>query len=149
MTKPAAIRQSAASAPPGDFSPDSPLSLDEAASILLRGLVKAATLRAAAANGDLAVERLGRRIIVTPAAIDAWRELCRDREKARASICGRQSERPAPSFLPPDGSSATADVILARDSALKTIEKLKSDLRATSPKSTNRRAASVHYLKSP
>lgn len=131
-----------------EFDPDTPFSLDEAAEVLLRGLVKASTLRAAAERGELAIERLGRRIIVTPAAIDAWRDLCRDREKARAFICAPQSAKPAPSSLPRDGSSATTDVILARDSALKTIEKLKSDLRITSRKSTSRRAASVHYLKS-
>jgi hypothetical protein len=116
------------------FGPDTPLSLDEAAAILLRGLVKAPTLRAAAARGELTISRLGRRIVVTPAAVDAWRELCRDREKARASICAPQSAKPAPSSPPRDGSSATAEVTLARDSAQKTIEKLKSDLRTTKPK---------------
>lgn len=114
----------------------------------MRGLVKASTLRAAAERGELAIERLGRRIIVTPAAIDAWRELCRDREKARASTFAPRSVKPASSSRPRDGSSATAEVTLARDSAQKTIEKLKSDLRITSRKNTGRRAANVHYLKS-
>ncbi len=45
-----------------DISPDSPISLDEAAAICLRGLVSASTLRAAAERGELTIERLGRRI---------------------------------------------------------------------------------------
>ena len=48
-----------------DLSPDSPISLDEAAEICLRGLVTASTLRAAADRGELAIERLGRRIVTT------------------------------------------------------------------------------------
>jgi len=39
----------------------------------LRGLVKPATLRAAADRGELIIEKLGRRVVTTPANINEWR----------------------------------------------------------------------------
>lgn len=66
-----------------EFLPDTPLSLKEAAEMLLRGLVKASTFRAAADRGELTMERLGRRIVTTPASIEACRERCRDQAKAQ------------------------------------------------------------------
>lgn len=56
------------------FQPDDPLTLQEAAKHLLRGLVTASTLEAAIKRGELDCERLGRRIVVTPAMIRAWRD---------------------------------------------------------------------------
>ncbi|ARN80674.1 hypothetical protein DSM21852_39940 [Methylocystis bryophila] len=94
------------------LTPNTPLSLKEAAEICLRGIVKASTLRAAAERGELAIERLGRRIVVTPAAIEAWRERCRVRAKS-------------PGIAGADGGDTyrTAEVALA--SARAQIEKLK------------------------
>jgi hypothetical protein len=132
-----------------DLSPESPLSLQEAAEICLRGLVKASTLRAAAMRGELVVERLGRRIVVTPAAIDAWREKCRDREKARASTCARSVAISSESLSSPrDGSSSIEEKKSARDALLATARKLKDGSLTTSPKNAPSRAASVHYIKS-
>jgi len=69
--------------------------LDEAAKICMRGLVKASTLRAAAARGDLVVEKIGKRLITTPANIEAWRERCRvpAREKPNGSAFRAASQR--------------------------------------------------------
>lgn len=105
-----------------EFSPDTPLSLTEAAAVLLRGLVKASTLRAAADRGELTVERLGRRIVTTPAAIKAWRERCRDQAKAQGCISGRRGE-PAAS---PSGSSEADEARLALDAAKARAQALKS-----------------------
>jgi hypothetical protein len=126
-----------------ELSPQSPLSLEEAAELCLRGLVKASTLRAAAERGELATERLGRRIVTTPADIEAWRMKCRDRERERACISGPRAEQPAP----PSGSSETEASRLALDAAKATARALKSGSPTTSLKNTGRPAASVHYLK--
>lgn len=68
-----------------ELSPQSPLSLEDAAKLLLNGLVKASTLRAAAARGELEIERLGRRIVTTPAYVEAWRKRCREKQEGRTS----------------------------------------------------------------
>ncbi len=127
----------------GELSPLSPLSLDEAAAVLLRGLVKASTLRAAADRGELTVERLGRRIVTTPAAIEAWRERCRDQPKARDCISGR---RGAPA-VSPNGLSETDEAKLALAAAMATAEALSKGSLPISPKNIARPAASVHSLK--
>jgi hypothetical protein len=57
-----------------EVGPNDPLTLRQAAETLLRGLVKASTLRAAAARGELTVERLGRTLVTTPAYVEQWRE---------------------------------------------------------------------------
>src|SRR5665213_640014 len=67
-----------------NLAPDDPLTFAEAAEIILRGLVKAATLRAAADRGELRFERLGRRLVTTPAAVHEWRESCRAAQKVPA-----------------------------------------------------------------
>lgn len=108
-----------------EFSPDTPLSLKEAAEVLLRGLVKASTLRAAADRGELTVERLGRRVVTTPAAVAEWRERCRDQAKARDCISGR---RGAPAAQP-NGSSETDDAKLALAAAMATALALKKGSR--------------------
>ncbi len=52
------------------------MTLAEAATVLIRGLVTASTLRAAADRGELQTERLGRRVVTTPAHIKDWRRRC-------------------------------------------------------------------------
>lgn len=51
------------------FDPDDPITLKEAAAIFLRGLVTASTLSAAISGA----ERIGRRVLTTPAMIREWR----------------------------------------------------------------------------
>lgn len=60
-----------------DLDDNAPMTLREAAEGLLRGVVKASTLRSAADRGELEIERLGRVHVVTPRAIREWRERCR------------------------------------------------------------------------
>jgi hypothetical protein len=124
--------------------PDAPLSLQEAAQTILRGLVTASTLRAAADRGELAVERLGRRIVVTPRAISEWRELCRVAVKAQGYI----SNQPAETAKRHCGLSETEEDQSAQDAALAIARMLKEGSRNISAENTSPRAASVHYLKS-
>jgi hypothetical protein len=125
-----------------DFSPQSPVSLDEAASVLLRGLVKVGTLRRAADRGELATERLGRAIVTTPADIEAWRKLCRDRQKALAYGSDRREPKET-NAAPPSGSSSTESIRKAQAAALATAQKLKDGLRTTSPKNTPQKGSTV------
>lgn len=55
------------------FDPDDPITLREAATIFLRGLVTESTLRVAISRGELGSERLGRRIVTTPEMLREWR----------------------------------------------------------------------------
>lgn len=64
---------------PAELAPNDPITFAEAAEILLRRLVKASTLRAAADRGELRTERLGRRRVTTPAAVLEWRETRQER----------------------------------------------------------------------
>jgi hypothetical protein len=73
------------------LEPHAPLSLEDAARICLNGYVKAATLRAAASRGELKVAKLGRRYLVTPAAIREWIELCQERQRERVSGSERKT----------------------------------------------------------
>ena len=106
-----------------EFAPDTPLSLKEAADVLLRGLVKASTLRAAADRGELEVERLGRRIVTTPADVLAWRKSCRTKAEAHTSIsnAGKTAKRSV--------TSVTGDSEQALAAALRTIKALKEGSR--------------------
>lgn len=131
-----------------DFSADSPLSLQEAAEILLRGLVKPATLRAAAARGELIVEKLGKRIVTTPADVERWRQSCRDKVKAQGYIYSQNSARNQDMSDPQSGLSEMEESALSRDAALERVRKLKESSRIISPPNTNQPAASVHYLQS-
>lgn len=65
---------------------DSPMTLREAAEVLLNGVVKASTLRAAIERNELTSERLGRVNVVTPRAIREWRERCRVPAKDRSPV---------------------------------------------------------------
>ena len=76
-----------------DLSPLSPVSLQEASEILLRGLVTPSTLKAAAERGELAVFKLGKRLVTTPKDIEEWKDKCREKRKAPASISNRPAEK--------------------------------------------------------
>lgn len=56
-----------------DVCEATPMRLDEAARVLLHGLVTKSTLRAAINRGDLIAERIGRILVVTPRAVLDWR----------------------------------------------------------------------------
>lgn len=89
-----------------------PMSLSEAADVLLRGLVTKSTLRAAAARGELATERLGRRIVTTPAYIEAWRAKCREQAEGRTFIQSLETTAARRS-----GISETVKTVSALDAA--------------------------------
>ena len=70
---------------PAEITDDTPLLLDVAARLAFPGgSVSGLTLRNAARRGDLDVERVGRHVYTTLAAIREMRARCRDRERARA-----------------------------------------------------------------
>jgi hypothetical protein len=122
----------------------SPLTLDEAAETILRGKVKAATLRAAASRGELKVMKLGRRIMVTPAAIREWFDLCQ--EKARARVCGSGQQ---PESRKPSGSSETQDQFTTALAAAKMRVTQPSECsRNISAANTTPQPGGVTYLKS-
>ncbi len=129
------------------FAPDDPLTLKEAAEVLLRGIVKESTLRAAAKRGDLVVERLGRATVTTPAAIQAWRNSCRDPAKAHDSGCGQRAGKKIES-APQRGSSKTDNFQSAQAAARLTVKALKEHSKTISPESTaSREMAPVIPLK--
>ena len=82
---------------------DAPMTLDEAARLLLRGAVSAATLRAAIGRRDLTCERIGRRVMVTPAEVRAWRKRCRVQAEERPAA-PESDRRPAHAGASPVGS---------------------------------------------
>ena len=62
------------------------MSLDQAASILLNGLVKASTLRAAIYRKELAYYKIGKVIVTTPEDVHDWIDRCRVQESPRWAI---------------------------------------------------------------
>lgn len=60
-----------------DLMDDDPITLAEASEIVLRGKVTVSALRAEINRGNLMVERIGKNLFTTPAAIRKMREKCR------------------------------------------------------------------------
>jgi hypothetical protein len=60
-----------------DIGDDEPVTLSEASEIILRGIVSVSALRAEIKRGNLAVERIGKNLYTTPAAIREMRSKCR------------------------------------------------------------------------
>lgn len=129
-------------APTADLSPDSPLSLDDAAKILLRGLVKASTLRAAASRGELEIERLGRRIVTTPAFVDAWRNRCREKQEDRTYSSG------AARMALRSGISETVETASAQDATRAILKGLAQNSASISRDLRGQTSAHVIPLKS-
>ncbi|TBW33577.1 DNA-binding protein [Siculibacillus lacustris] len=113
---------------------DTPMTLDEACRDLLRGLVKASTLRAAISSGTLSHERQGRRIIVTKRDIEEWRAACRvEARKAPVSGCNRSDDLPTDRSSGRSGASSTTEESSAALAALRAnVEKLKTSSPPTS-----------------
>lgn len=59
-----------------------PITLTEASKIVLRGVVSVSALRSEIRKGNLAVERIGKNLFTTPAAIREMREKCRVKPSA-------------------------------------------------------------------
>lgn len=110
---------------------DDPITLAEACALFPRAKVTVSTLRAAADRGDLDIFRLGRRYHTTASAMREWVERCQDEGRRRGSTSIRGED---------SGSSATDRASSAQAALNQTVIALRSSLRATSDKSTNRRA---------
>ena len=106
---------------------DAPMTLDEAAQLLLRGAVSAATLRAAIGRRDLTCERIGRRVMVTPADVRAWRKRCRVQAEDPIS-----TSSPAPR-VPSIGTSEMAHVALQRASTRMKLRALAKPSKSSTP----------------
>ncbi|GGH12461.1 hypothetical protein GCM10007036_10290 [Alsobacter metallidurans] len=114
------------------------LTLPEACTSLLRGLVKPATLRAAASRGELTLERLGRRDFVTPAAINEWRSRCRvSRSRPDSGFARREASDT------PHGSSSMTLSSSPLDAARAIVKALKENSLRTSHASTGRKARAI------
>ncbi len=98
------------------LSNDAPITLTEAAETLLRGLVTASTLRAAAERGELTTERLGRRLVTTPASVRDWRRRCRVSAEGRTSTSsdGRMERLSGTSETVESGSQQDATKAILR-----------------------------------
>lgn len=126
-----------------NMSPNSPISLQEASEICLRGLVKVATLRVAVERGELMVERLGRRVVTTPSAVDEWRSRCRVNPKDRDSTSCQNDETDPDAY----GSSEMDRRRLAQEAALATARALKKGSRNISQENMNQSAEIVRLQK--
>lgn len=95
------------------------MTLDDAAEVLLRGLVTAAILRAAIARYELTFERIGRRITVTRADVRAWRKRCRVSAEDRTSNSSSapMARRPGTSGMGDSESQEAATSAMLRELA--------------------------------
>jgi hypothetical protein len=119
-----------------DLIDTDPITLSEA-SDLLRGIVSVSALRAEVKRGNLAVERIGKNLFTTPAAIREMREKCRVKPNHPASIS-------APTTAP--GSSATVDTANEQVALKGIVQALRSGSLTTSRKNTRRDRQSAANL---
>jgi hypothetical protein len=112
-----------------DLIDTDPITLSEASSVVLRGVVSVNALRAEIKRGNLAVERIGKNLFTTPAAIREMREKCRVKPSHPASTS-------APMTKP--GSSATADTASEQVALKGIVQALRSGSLTTSRKNTRR-----------
>lgn len=115
-----------------DLMDTDPITLREAASIILRGVVSESALRAEIKRGNLAVERIGKNLFTTPAAIREMREKCRVMPNPRDST----SEKTATETRSGSSATGTATDELAALNA--TVKALKQGSLSTLRKSTPR-----------
>jgi hypothetical protein len=112
-----------------DLIDTDPITLSEASSVVLRGIVSVSALRAEIDKGNLMAMRIGKNLFTTPGAVREMMEKCRVKPSHPASIS-------APTTAP--GSSATVDTA-SEQAALKGIAAaLRSGSLTTSRKNTRR-----------
>lgn len=104
-----------------------PITLTEASELVLRGVVSVSTLRAEIRRGNLVVERIGKNLFTTPAAIREMRERCRVNQAPRDSTSVQTTE---------PGSSATEARTTELDALKASLNVLKSGSRNTSQRKT-------------
>ena len=107
-----------------------PITLTEASQVVLRGVVSVSALRAEIRRGNLAVERIGKNLYTTPAAIREMREKCRVKQHHHDSTS--ETTKAATS-----GSSATTARIDELAALKASVTALKSGSLSTLHKSTS------------
>lgn len=120
-----------------DLLDTDPITLTEASRIVLRGAIGVAALRAEIRRGNLVVERIGKNLFTTPAAIREMREKCRVQPLRPVSISAPMTE---------PGSSATTVRMFELATLKANVAALKSGSLSTSHKSTRRDQPSAANL---
>ncbi len=120
--------------PLADLLDTDPITLSEASEVVLRGVIGVAALRAEIRRGNLAVERIGKNLFTTPAAIREMREKCRVQPPRLVSISAPMTE---------PGSSATKEKTSELAALKASVTALKSGSLSTSRKSTSRNPQSA------
>jgi hypothetical protein len=92
-----------------DLLETDPITLLEASRIVLRGVVSVSALRAEIKRGNLVVERIGKNIFTTPAAIREMRTKCRVQPNRPAST----SEKTVEALSGSSGTMASIDELAA------------------------------------
>lgn len=115
-----------------DILDDDPITLAEASKVVLRGVVTVSALRAEIERGNLAVEKIGKNLYTTKAAIREMRDRCREKLSRRGSTSEKTDK------VGPSGSSGTTDgtdeLVLLKG----IVAGLKDGSLTTSRKSTSR-----------
>jgi hypothetical protein len=112
-----------------DLIDTDPITLAEASQLVLRGVVSVNTLRAEIRRGNLAVEKIGKNLFTTPAAIREMRDKCRVQQNlpdCTSEKTGKQSP----------GSSATATKTDELAALRATVKALKGGSLSTLRRST-------------
>jgi hypothetical protein len=112
-----------------DIDDDDPISFDEAATIIFRGLITASTLRAAYQRGELEAERIGRRVLTTRRAVNAWR--------AERRVATRKC--PEPSTYLEQRSVEELSGVTPKQLAQATLDQLRLEIDRKQPKEPRKR----------
>ena len=125
-----------------DLMDTDPITLREAAAVILRGVVSESALRAEIKRGNLAVERIGKNLFTTPAAIREMRDKCRVMPNHRDSTSEKTE-------TPRSGSSATAtatDELAALNATVKALKQGSlSTLRKNTPRDQQGAASPIPF----
>lgn len=123
----------------GDLMDDDPITLTEASKVVLRGRITVSALRAEIRRGTLTVERIGKNLFTTPAAIREMREKCRVMPNPQ-DYTSEKTETKA------SGSSATGEKTSELAALKASVRALKSGSLSTLRKSTRRDQQSAENL---
>lgn len=113
------------------FEDDEPLTLPEASKLILRGIVSVSALRAEIRRGNLTVERIGKNLYTTPAAIREMRSKCR-------VMPNRQDYTSEKTEIKASGSSATGEKTSELAALKASVRALKNGSLSTLRRSTPR-----------
>ena len=114
-----------------DLNDFDPITLSEASAIVLRGAVSVSALRSEIRKGTLSVERIGKNLYTTPAAIREMREKCRVMQNLHDSTSGRTAKAKSGS----SGTESSSDELAALKAS---VTALKNGSLSTLKKSTPR-----------